>query len=265
MAKKKAVKSYPSGNGRTTPIPNWKPPPLGRSSDSIACTSCQESNLFWSWNYAKNKPHLVNEYNAVHRCKTPNKQDVFPGWCEKCHAPELLWLRRQDGFELTESYALPHACEVDPLKAIQDMSAGKCRGCKATDLFWIQVEGKFSLVHQTGAKHVCPAYDQYNKDWAEAKRMNYAIEKAWIDSHPDGFKCKKCKGENHTIFYSKSKKKMQMYNSSEPIMMHRPCLRCKRLGTFTVANKKFYLKSLRKSYWPFKGGTHKWKKYDTGL
>jgi hypothetical protein len=102
------------------------------------------------------------------------------------------------------------------------------------------------------------------KDWAEAKRMDYALEKAWLKAIPDGTPCKKCNGRGHTTWLSKNKKVMQKYLSSEPITMYRPCRQCKRMGVFSVSNKKWHLKELRKRYWPFKGGYHKWAKYDKG-
>jgi hypothetical protein len=99
------------------------------------------------------------------------------------------------------------------------------------------------------------------KDWAEALRMNYAAEKAWLKAIPDDTPCKKCKGFGVIIYTSKSKKNLQKYNSSEPIRMSRPCVKCKQLGTFTALKKKAYLKDLRKKYWPFRIGFHKWKKH----
>ena len=254
----KKVKSYPAPGQQH--LYQWKSTQY-MSPAPVTCSGCQQSGLFWSWNFRLGRPCLIDPNKGyAHECATPNKQDVFPGWCLKCNAPDLSWIRKQNGFELTENYGLPHTCEQE--KTITEMSAGKCRICNTSGLFWIQVDGRFSLVDSVGTKHTCAGYGQYLKDWAEAKRMNYAVEKAWINSHADDDKCKKCKGKGHVEFLSKSKKNKQKYGSTESILMHRPCLKCKRIGTFTLQKKYDYLKDLRKRYWPFRGGVHKWKKYD---
>jgi hypothetical protein len=168
----------------------------------------------------------------------------------------------KDGFELTESYGLPHTCEQD--RVIQDMKPAKCKYCLATNLFCLKVEHKYIFVNSNGTKHICDAYPPYMKDWAEAKRMDYAFEKAWVNSHPDGHQCKKCKGKSYTSFLSRSKKVMTRYCSTEPIEMRRSCKKCKGLGVFTNLKKKDYLKELRKYHWPYKSH-HKWKKADKGF
>lgn len=242
------------------PVPmavHWTPA-NSHSTESVTCTGCQASNLFWSWNFDTRKRLLVDKYNLPHHCPTPNTRDVFPGWCVKCNAPDLLWLRKSNGFELTESYGLPHACEQDIV--IQDMSAAKCKHCDQADLFWVKVNAKFTLTHSSGTKHACAAYDPYMKDWAEAKRIDYAFEKAWVDSHPDNSECKKCKGKGQRTILSKNKRLMKKYRSSEPILVLRPCKSCKRIGTFSPLMKQLYLKNLRKRYWPYRAGVHKWKK-----
>lgn len=252
--------AFPAPGQRTPPIPNWNPATL-KSQRQVTCVNCQHSELFWGWNHRTNKPQLIDKYGHRHDCPTPNTRDVFPGWCNKCKAPDLLWLRKKEGFELTESYGLPHTCEQE--HNIQDISAAKCRHCSTPDLFWVKVNAKFTLTCIDGTKHTCSGFHCYMNDWAEAKRMNYAFEKAWLKSIPNGTECKKCKGKSYTTFLSKNKKTMYKFNSSEPMMMHRWCLHCKRIGTFTEISKKDHLKTLRKLYWPFKGGTHKWKKYDS--
>lgn len=252
---------YPAPVGPNTPSIQWKPNKV-RSDNAVTCKGCQEGNLFWGWHFVKKKPLLVDEHNYMHRCPTPQTRDVFPGWCVTCKTPELLWLRKNTGFELTESYGLPHACEIDPATVIQDMGTGHCKYCKTSDLIWVQVNAKYTLRHSDGTQHKCEAYSPYMKDWAEAKRMDYAFEKAWLKAIPDDSPCKKCKGKGYKQFLSKSKKIMHKYYTTEPVLMNRSCLHCKRMGTFSLANKKYYLKSLRKKYWPFKGGVHKWKTYD---
>ena len=254
---------YPAPIGPATPQINWKP--RVRSSEAVVCNACQEGNLFWGWNFNQNKVVLVDHQNYMHRCPTPQTRDVFPGWCETCKAPELLWLRKSTGFELTEAYGLPHTCGLDTQKPIQEMSTGRCKYCNTFDLIWVKVNSKYTLTHHDGSQHRCEAYSPYMKDWAEAKRMNYAFEKTWIKSHADGEACKRCKGKGYRVFLTKSKRNLSKYNTTEPFLMHRPCKKCKCIGTFTIANKKFHLKILRKKYWPFKGGTHKWKRYDKDL
>lgn len=262
MAKlfQKKIKAYPAP-GQQQKLYQWKPNNF-KSVEQVTCSGCGQSGLHWSWNFNKNQRCLLDpNSHYLHVCPSPAAvQDVFPGWCDKCKAPDLSWIRKHNGFELTESYGLPHTCEQD--KCIQEMSKGKCKICNTSGLFWIQVNSKFSLVDNCGIKHACSGYSQYLKDWAEAKRINYATEKAWINSFADNHKCKKCKGHGHVEFLSRSKKNKQKFGSSEPILMHRPCLKCKRIGTFTKEKKALYLKDLRKRYWPFRGGVHKWKKYD---
>lgn len=237
------------------------------SSDPVTCNGCQESDLRWSWNFYTARPILVDKHRYPHRCPSPQTKDIFPGWCEKCHAPNLLWLRKQEGFELTENYGLPHACGQD-LTNIHDIKDARCKYCKTEGLFWVveqdRVMSKYILIHPDGTRHTCSAYTPYMNDWKEAKRINYAKEKEWLKSIPDNTPCKRCKGNGYTVFLSKNKRTMLKYRSSEPILMHRLCARCKHIGTFTVAKKKFYLKELRKLYWPFRVGFHKWKKHGIG-
>jgi hypothetical protein len=231
-----------------------------KSKELVTCTDCQQSDLFWSWNWAKRKPLLVEDHGFPHHCPTPHTRDIFPGWCLHCKALELMFVRKSDGFELTESYGLPHACEQE--YDIQDMSEAKCKFCKTDGLFWVKVNHKYTLTHSDGTRHNCALYSPYIKDWNEAKRMNYAFEKAWLKAIPDNTPCKKCKGKGHTEFLSKNKKTMAKFGSSEPILMHRPCLKCKRLGIFTKMVKAEYLKALRIKYWPFNPDKHKWKQYN---
>ena len=231
----------------------------------ISCKACQETSLKWGWNFATRRSVLLNEQGQLHRCPTPLVQDIFPGWCKTCKAPDLLWLRKQNGFELTESYGLLHMCGEDSCETIDDLKKAKCKHCSASDLFWVKANSKYTLTRTDGTKHTCPTYAPYMKDWAEAKRMDYAFQKAWLKSIPDGTKCKKCKGRGFTSFLSKNKKLLKKHNSTEPIVVARPCRHCKRMGVFTVSLKQDYLKGLRQKYWPFRGGVHKWKAYDTGM
>lgn len=239
-----------------------------RSDKAATCNDCQNADLFWSWNFLTGRSYLVDHLNYPHTCPSPQTQDVFPGWCEKCQAPDLLWLRKQEAFELTESYGLPHACEQHEYRKIREMSAGHCKYCNTSNLLWVTVD-RATLCHLDGKKHICTEYMPFMKDWAEAKRINYAFEKSWLKSIPDGTICKKCKGQKYISYLSKNKRILKKYNSPalrafgsmfEPILMHRPCKHCKCMGAYTVQSKKSYLKNLRMKYWPFKSGFHKWKK-----
>jgi hypothetical protein len=230
----------------------------------VTCSGCGLENLKWVWNFSTKRPFLVQIGVGRHICPSPrHARDIFPGWCTVCKAPELSWVRKKEGFELMESYGLPHTCEQNVV--VYDMSEGKCRACKTSGLIWVQHDGnygKYSLLHPDGTKHTCLEYTVIQKDWAEAKRMDYAFEKAWINSIADDSKCKKCKGSGHKTFQSRNKRLMAKYGSSEPISVYRPCRYCRCLGIFSVVKKKFYLSMLRKKYWPFRSDVHKWKKYN---
>lgn len=245
------------------PVPNYQNI-RGFSAQPTVCNGCGEEKLYWAWDFGAKVPMLVNDRHHIHQCPTPrNVQDIFPGWCTKCNASNLSWVRKANSFELTEDYGLPHTCEQDA--QIEDISKAKCRYCKTENLLWLKIQYKYMLVDQQGTKHTCSNFSVVHKDWAEAKRMDYAFEKAWINSHADGHECKRCQGTGYRKFLSKNKRTMKKYNSSEPIMRHVPCKKCKRIGTFSAWNKKFYLARLRQRYWPFNSDRHKWKKYEKGL
>jgi hypothetical protein len=251
----KILKAYPSPNNKGLTLT-----PSGAHSDkATTCSSCLDTEVYWGWHRRANKPFLVDKHGYPHGCPAPDTKDVFPGWCEKCPATDLVYLRKKDGFELTESYGLPHACEQS--KTISEMKAAKCRFCATQGLYWIVVGGRYSLVQADGIKHLCPNYPVYMKDLKEAVRMNYAFEKAWVNSFPDGHECKKCKGEGHTVFMCKDKRKLKQWGSTEPIEMHRGCKKCKQIGIFNATSRFMYLKNLRKKYWPYQHGYHKWKKH----
>jgi hypothetical protein len=217
--------------------------------------------LFWSWDFRQKRPILIEDDKRRHNCSSG--KDIFPGWCDTCKAPDLVFLRKEDRFELHENYGLMHTCpQPEPDDAIQNISSGKCRLCNTDNLLWIYVKGRYSLVDKTGQKHNCGKFGALVKDWAEAKRINYAMEKKWINSFPEGHVCKRCKGKRAKDFYSKNKKILAKFNTTEPILMRRPCFHCKQIGIFTIFTKANYLRELRKKYWPFKGGVHKWKRRD---
>lgn len=221
------------------------------------CKYCQTS-LIWNWNFFSKEPILTNEFGHHHDCKG-HAQDVFPGWCKKCNALDLVWIRKNHQMELTEAYGLPHTCEQD--QVIEDISAAKCLHCKTNGLLWLNVLGKFTLVNTNGEKHSCAEYTAFAADWAEAKRINYALEKKWLKSIPDGTECQKCNGRGFTSYLSNNKRLWKKFNSTEPITVVKRCLKCKQLGTFTKSKKQFYLRQLRRKYWPYNGAYHKWKNH----
>lgn len=235
------------------------------STEKVTCYNCQRSDLSWAWNFTKRKPELVDHYRYPHDCPTPKRQDIFPGWCLPCNSQELYWLRKNDKFELTESYGLPHTCEQDEDETIHDITHTHCKYCKTPNLLWVvrkHLGTKFTLTHANGDTHFCQERVTLFKDWSEALRMNYAFEKNRLKSIPDGTVCKPCKGEGSITTLSKNKRLMARYRSTEPVQVTKQCLKCKRIGTFSKEKKAFYLKQLRMKYWPYKGGVHKWKKVD---
>ena len=216
------------------------------------CRFCGQKG-FWSWNYYDKKPMLVVE-DQVHTCTS---RDIFPGWCTECKRTDLLLVRKKHLLQLTEHFGLPHTCTEDGYTDIEDMTDGKCKHCSAPELFWVQKQGRWALVAADGNKHTCDEYTAYNKAWAEANRMNYALEKAWVHSKADGTVCKKCKGTGQKTRLSRNKRLMLQYLSSEPITVYKPCKHCKRIGKFTLGMKRHYLKNLRQKYWPWYPGIRK--------
>lgn len=223
------------------------------------CHYCGQKG-FWAWDWYKGKPSLLAD-NKVHKC---TNGDIFPGWCTQCKQTDLLLIRKNDEFQLIESHGLPHTCTENGYTDIEDMSSAKCKHCSTTELFWVSIRGRWSLVAADGDKHTCEQYTIQVKAHAEALRMDYAFEKTWINSKADNADCEKCKGMGHRIFLSRNKRLMLKCLSSEPIQVYKPCRHCKRLGKFTSNVKKHYLKNLRKKYWPYFPGVHKWKK-DVGI
>ena len=219
------------------------------------CHYCGQQG-FWSWSSYKKQPVLVVD-DEVHRCAG---KDIFPGWCNHCKRTDLLLVRKEWVFQLTENYGLPHTCTEDGQTEIEDVSAAKCKYCSNAELFWVSERGRWTLRVADGSKHTCEKYSAHQKAWAEALRINYAHEKVWVNSKPDNAVCKKCNGVGHRVVYSRNKRLMLKHFSSEPITVLKLCRHCKCLGKFTPTKKKDYLKRLRLKYWPYRPGTHKWKK-----
>lgn len=237
-------------------LPYWHPMAIQPSRKTV-CQYCQTADLYWNWNFRVKEPMLTDKHGGYHFC-AGHGQDVFPGWCKKCNAPELMWIRKAEHMELTEPYGLPHTCEQD--HTIESITNAECKYCKTPGLLWVDANGKYTLVNATGDKHVCEQYTTFANDWKEAKRMDYAIEKKWVKSFPDDTRCKKCDGKTYTTRLSRDKRQMAKMLSDVPVVVSKSCKKCKRIGTFTKARKADYLRMLRKRYWPFNGAYHKWKK-----
>lgn len=226
------------------------------------CRHCGQAGR-WSWDFYGKRPVVIleNEYNP-HHCNGGRK-DIFPGWCDQCRRTDLLLTRTSSYFQLVETYGLPHTCTENGETNIAEVTDAKCRHCSTKGLLWIQVEGRFSLVNSEGVRHKCQQYDEYQKAWAEAKRMDYAFEKAWINSKKNYEECTRCKGNGKRQYLSKNKRLMQKYGSSEPIRVSKPCKHCKQLGCFSPHKKKDYLRMIHQRYWPYRPGVHKWNKKRT--
>ena len=225
--------------------------------NKATCRYCGEEGV-WSWNF-QSKKSIIRVGNRFHRCEG-GKKDIFPGWCDTCQRIDLLLIRTPNLFQLVESYGLPHTCTENGETDISDVSEGRCKHCNTTGLLWIyRTAGKFELWSPDGTRHCCPEYETYSKAWAEARREDYAFEKKWINSKPDDCVCSKCHGKTYIVRLSRNKRLMQKYCSTEPISVINPCKKCKGIGYFTPHKKKEYLKALRKKYWPFRPGIHKWK------
>lgn len=223
---------------------------------------------FWDWSFQDKKPILMTKdprykCNILHQC---HSGDIFPGWCKVCNRTDLHLVRGEYFFTLVEEYGLPHTCTENGETDIVDVSTGRCKYCNTEDLLWIFENSRFQLVAKNGTPHKCQQYDTLSKAWAEAKRMDYAFEKKWVNSKADDHVCAKCDGKTYTLRMSKNKRVLRKFNSSEPIAICKPCRHCKSIGIFSVGKKKKYLKALRQKYWPYRAGVHKWepkvKEYD---
>lgn len=178
--------------------------------------------------------------------------------CKECSEDNLRYSydRRLRSNKLVTIAGNSHA---DECIAQNTVKPAECHFCKRTDLFWLRrSSNRYSLVDSTNTKHTCDEYWQFTLDAREAYRMNYAFEKKRIKSIPDDKHCAYCKGLGHKSIKTRSKAMLQAGITK----VVKKCGRCKGIGIFSSENKSKYLKSLRMRYWPFKGGTHKWKQYD---
>jgi hypothetical protein len=132
-------------------------------------------------------------------------------------------------------------------------------------VFWVRKtennKDKYEMIESYGLPHSCPEGRQFILDWNEAKRIDYAFEKARFKAIPDGTICKKCDGKGHTFQVIKNERILAQYGTNLPFRKAKLCRKCKSIAVFSAENKAFYLKNLRKKYWPYKQGIHKWAKY----
>lgn len=172
-----------------------------------------------------------------------------PTKCQQCKTDGLYWSwdRTRDVPILvtTDGRDLPrvHDCDVD-------IKPGNCRHCKAPDLIWVRKSRtKYELVESYGLQHMCPEWRQYQEDYKEACRVNYKWEKAWLNSFPEDYRCPSCNGSGHILIKSKNKTKSAW----------RRCKKCRGVGRFNDEHKRIILKQLRKLYWPYRDGVHRWQ------
>src|SRR3954469_24834857 len=109
------------------------------NSKLVACKFCTTDGLRWTFNFKSRRPMLIDQERQVHRCLRPPEEDISPGKCKFCKTTNLLWIRKENKWELTEEYGLPHTCQEVKI---------------------------------------------YNKDFMEAKRIDYAFEKARLNKIP---------------------------------------------------------------------------------
>ena len=203
---------------------------LKRKSDkSTQCPLCKIPDLYWSYSPQLKRKIIVNKDHERHRCE---EEDLRPGVCRYCKATNLVW-------------------------RIGESNITDKRGLKGE---------KYELIEEYGLQHTCRAFVQYQKDLKEAIRMNYAWEKAHVYKIEDDTVCSRCKGSRFRLLkipkYCLPKIECPSPGYDKYAVL---CKWCHGIGTYTLANKKNYLKRLRKKYWPFKWGKHKWAKVESGI
>lgn len=179
--------------------------------------------------------------------------------CKYCGEADLHWtyarrLKRRFLYRLGKcGEKIIHDCQ-EGQREENDISPGQCKYCGRDNLFWVkQANDKFQLTEEYGLQHVCEQFKEINSALREARRMDYAFEKKWINSHEDNYECTRCHGKGYcTRFTYTPRLSTYRYNSW-------PCKKCKRIGIFEPERKHLYLKALRKKYWPWKHGM-KWSK-----
>jgi ribosomal protein L40E len=84
-----------------------------QSEKKYSCRKCGKDDLTWSWNFAT-KRRILLENNYTHKClstPTSEDEDVRSTKCRHCGSQDVLWVKRSEKYELTESYGLPHICD----------------------------------------------------------------------------------------------------------------------------------------------------------
>jgi hypothetical protein len=172
--------------------------------------------------------------------------------CKWCGDSNLVWKfhhATQKNILAHPDYYDEHKCDEQAIKP------ASCRHCKATDLVWIasssRKKGKyyninhFTLCESYGLPHACEQGKAFYLDYKEALRLNYKFEKKWIKSQKEGT-CSKCKG-----LCGKWRKASRSSKHAGELCKWRKCKACKGVGTFTKDSSFYYLKQLRKQYWPW--------------
>lgn len=76
------------------------------------CYRCNTKDLLFSWDFVRKKPILILEGGPRHACLPYQEDaDVRATNCRYCGSQDVLWVRRDKKYELTESYGLPHTCD----------------------------------------------------------------------------------------------------------------------------------------------------------
>lgn len=178
---------------------------MSKTNKTYACRACGKSGLIWRHNHNTKLNFLVEvgatkygkSHIYTHSCP---EQDMRPGKCRYCKAVDLVWVRQNSKYELTESYGLPHACNertemwLAHKEALREDYARtkkwfnsfpedfQCSACKGSG---------FRRRHTKGANKVCIAY----------------------------WKCKKCRGVGT---FSSNRKRLWLGSLRQKYWPYRP-------------------------------------------
>lgn len=173
--------------------------------------------------------------------ETPQHKAVV---CKYCNKEGLFW--SYDFRKARRILICLEEKDIHDCSSQEDIRPASCMHCQAKDLVWVRKNTKFELTESYGLQHTCDVGREYYLAWKEAKRINYAFEKAYLENIEDGTICKKCKGLG-TKHYARSNHRWKSCW----------CKYCKGIGIYGKNQKKWFLKQLRKKYWPWKPGGFK--------
>lgn len=173
--------------------------------------------------------------------------------CKLCGEPNLMWswdfqkkrplLVKFDPIFFSSEEI--HECPKIKTPDKGDLVPAICKYCKNPDLFWTKEGNKYELIETYGLPHICSEYKKIEEAHKEAKREDYARTKLWLKTFSEDHLCKRCKGRGSSLRTRKGKRNRQVYSIKK-------CSLCRGIGSFTEANKRLFLKKLRKSYWPYR-------------